>query len=311
MDVVYSSDENYAQHLAVSIVSLLENNKQEESITFYIFDNNITEASKTKIRELCTQYKREVHYIEFRDYALNLKSKINCPISISTYARLFIAELLPASCKRVIYLDCDTVVNGSIGSLLSMKMNNASVAGVLDTLPSYSKKNLGLRESDCYINAGVLLIDVEKWRNYDATDKFLRYLKDNDYKVFYQDQGVINAVLNSEMIILPPGYNVLTPFLTTKYKRLVKMYRLNNFYDEDEMAKAKAIPLIIHYTPEYVGRVWEKKCIHPRRELYIKYLSMTPWKGNIGEPTRITTKLRLIYWMERNLPVWLLRTLGC
>lgn len=308
MNIIYSSDENYARHMCVSMLSVICNNTDKEPINFYIFDNGIKDSTKSIIEEKCT--KCSIQYIDFSIYAQRLEQEIDCPISISTYARLFIPELLPDSCARAIYLDCDTVVCGSLKDLWYLDLEDNYVGGVLDTLSPSNKMKIGLSEKDIYINAGVLLIDVDLWRKNNIQKEFTCFINCHGGNVFYQDQGVINAVLNNKKKVIHPRYNTMTPILTCNYDRFVGLYRFPEYYSRKVFNEAQKLPVILHFTPEYVGRVWEKGCIHPMKNKYIYYLNMTPWKGIFQEPRKESAKIKLLYWMMRTLPVRVLRLWG-
>ena len=58
LNLVYSTDDGYVQHLAVSMLSLLENNRHIEEIKVYILDNQISEGNKNELKKICDQYKR-------------------------------------------------------------------------------------------------------------------------------------------------------------------------------------------------------------------------------------------------------------
>ena len=58
MNIVYVSNENYVRHLAVSVVSLLENNEAEEEIKIYVISTGISELSKPKLNKLVHSYQR-------------------------------------------------------------------------------------------------------------------------------------------------------------------------------------------------------------------------------------------------------------
>ena len=60
MNIVYSSDDNYAQHTGVSIISLLENNKHFNEINIYIVDNDIKNENKIKLNNIANRYKRKI-----------------------------------------------------------------------------------------------------------------------------------------------------------------------------------------------------------------------------------------------------------
>lgn len=303
MNIVYSSDENYAQHLCVSLVSLLENNKEDLSMNLFIISNKISDASKDKISDVAKRYGKKIEWIDFLPFQSELNLDMEWPISISSYARLFIAEMLPAWCKKVIYLDCDTVVCSSLSGMWAVEMKNCSVAGVEDLIQNEFKEKIGMNLADHYINAGILLIDLQKWREKNQGKLFLDFINDYKGRVTHHDQGVINGTLHQECLILPPQYNVMTPFFTKKYNDIRSFYQLSQYYSEEEIQRATTKPVIIHYTPECVGRVWEYDCKHPKVDLYRKYLDLTPWKGNLMHAKKIPLKLHFLYWMQKNLPI--------
>ena len=309
MNVIYSSDENYAQHLCVSLVSLLENNKDVQPLHLFIISNGITETSKQNIVDTAKKYRRDLNWIDFSPFKNKLTLDMEWPISISSYARLFIADMLPAWCDRAIYLDCDTVVCGSLSELWDIEMGTCSVGGVEDVVSSEFKGKIGMNPDAHYINAGVLLIDIAKWRAQETEKHFLAFIDGHEGRVAHHDQGVINGTLHQECLLLSPQYNAMTPFFTTKYNNLRSFYQLKHYYSQEDLQHAIEEPVIVHYTPEFVGRAWEYECKHPKADLYRMYLDRTPWKGHLVHAERQPAKLRLLYWMQKNLSVPLLQFL--
>ena len=309
MIVVYSSDENYAQHMAVSMVSLFRIHTKVEKLSVFVISNGISKACCTKLEVLAKSYNRTITWLDFKPFEEKLSLDMEWPISISSYARLFLAEMLPHWCDRVLYLDCDTIVCDDLTALWELDMQEHPVAGVKDTVNADFKRRVGLSPNDPYINAGILLIDLDLWRKHDIQNQFLSFINQRNGRVTHHDQGVINGVFSQNKLILSPRYNAMTPLFTHSYKRLVEFFRLNDFYSESQIMDAVRKPAIIHFTPEYVGRVWEKGCKHPHVDLYRNYLEQTPWKGNITDPEPLSLKLRILYWMYQNLPIRLIHIL--
>ena len=56
MNVLYSSDDNYAQHMGVSIYSLLRHNAEFENIRLYVIDNDISPENRDKLREMVSRF---------------------------------------------------------------------------------------------------------------------------------------------------------------------------------------------------------------------------------------------------------------
>lgn len=46
LNVVYSSDDNYAQHVGVSLLSLLQNNQHFNNINIFLIENNLSSYNK-------------------------------------------------------------------------------------------------------------------------------------------------------------------------------------------------------------------------------------------------------------------------
>ena len=68
--------------------------------------------------------------------------------------------------KRVIYLDCDMLICGSIAELWYQPLGTAIVAAVVD--PGFTQHAvLGLESTAPYFNFGMLLIHLEQWRTYE------------------------------------------------------------------------------------------------------------------------------------------------
>lgn len=116
-------------------------------------------------------------------------------ISLTSYARLFAGSILPANLDKVLYIDCDIIFNGSIRDLFNTDLGNCLVGGILDPLISRTyKKEIKIPMSEPYINAGVLIIPLNRWRSEGMEQKFVDFLVANRGKVHHHDQGIINAV---------------------------------------------------------------------------------------------------------------------
>jgi lipopolysaccharide biosynthesis glycosyltransferase len=306
VNIVYSSDENYVQHMGVSIFSLLEHNRDESEIDVYILANEISQSSERKLREMIQgQFGRKLEMIDFAPFREKLSLNMEWPISFSAYARLFLPEMLPTSCERVLYLDCDTVICGPLSNLWNINLNGCSAGGVLDTVLPQFKCTVGLKENEGYINSGVLLIDLKDWRENGIQKQFTAFIASHNGQVSHHDQGTINGVLHGKIAFLPPKFNAMTPVFTTRYENLFQLYHIEGpYYSKTEIREAKQSPVILHYVPEYVGRVWEYECRHPEKKRYQDCLAQTVWKGGMTHAEQsLSNKMRLIYWMQRRWPV--------
>ena len=176
------------------------------------------------------------------------------------YYRLLLPSLL-TNIDKLIYLDCDVVVNSSLSSLINTEMNNNLCMGVIDVLNIENQNRLHI---DKYVNSGVLLIDLKKWRKYNIEKKFIEYINTNIDKIIWGDQDTINAVLNGKIDYLDSRWNVqLTEYTGGKTEYFRNM-------EKDA--------LIIHFISD--KKPW-KFCKNKYEKYYYKYAKKSPWKPNI------------------------------
>lgn len=300
--LVYSSDDNYAQHTGVSIVSLLDNNKHFDDIHIYVIDNEISKSNKENLKEIINFYKREITFIDFNKYKCMLKLNMKWNISVSAYARLFISSILPTSIDKVLYFDCDTVIVDKVDELWNEDIKSYYVAGVADTVSSTTKSAVGIAMYENYINSGMLLINLKKWREDKIQDKFISFINSNNGSVTHHDQGVINGVLCKESKVLNPKFNLMTVYYTMKREDIISYYGIDNeFYSDEVIKESLRNPIYIHFTPGFTTRPWVKGCKHPKKQVYLEYLDKTPWKNSSLEKDKSKFRVKTINWIYRNL----------
>lgn len=301
--VAYASDDNYVQHVGVSMLSLYENNKMFESITVYILDTSISIENKQRLISISKEYNRNVVFFDFSDIKNFIGMEIWSDRSFATMSRLFIARYLPKNIEKILYLDCDSVINSSLEELWSIDIDDYYVAGVLDTVGTEVKKCIGLNENDIYINAGMLLINIKKWKDELVEQKLIDFFKKYKGHVPNMDQGAINGTLKNKICTIHPKFNVMSINLTHSYKDVLSIYKLVPYYDEKKFIEACNKPVIIHFTPGLANRPWSKNCCNPLKHLYIKYMNMTPWNGTVLQEDKRKLHVKLLSWIYFKLPI--------
>lgn len=302
MSVVYSTDDNYMQHAGVSLTSLFEHNQDAERIDVYVIQNEVSEENAKKLERIGERYRRSIRFVDFRHISRKLRLNTGGSISDSSYARLFIASVVDSDVDKVLYLDCDTLVTGSLRELWNTDLEDCWVAGVRDTAGPAARANVGLKEEDLYVNAGVLLINVKKWRECSAEERFVEFIDFYHGNVFHHDQGTINGVLRGKMLALPPKYNAMSVFFTMNRASLLTYYGMHDYYSEKELAEAKQQPVILHFTPAFVNRPWVAGCRHPYAPQYVKYLRLSPWQEAALQPDRRSRAERFVSFIYNYLP---------
>lgn len=285
MNIIYTSSDSYSEITGISIVSLLENNKDAENITIYLINNHISNQNKEKIEKLIKKYCRNIVFIDIPDLTNVLDFELNIGRwHISTFYRLFIGDILPRTVTRAIYIDSDTLVRNSLQEIYDIDLQDKIVAGVDDFRSDNYRTNIGLKPESCYINNGFLIIDVEKWRTNESQNKFIDIINKFKGNITYMDQGVSNAVFSKEdkVLLIPPKYNSQTIFHDFNYQELIKLRKPNQLPTEDEYEIARINPVVIHFTTSFYSgpRPWMKNCVHPYASEFDYYKSLSPWYMN-------------------------------
>lgn len=277
--ISYASDNNYVQHLTASVISLFRNNRSCE-FHVYILSNEIEEYKIEQLKEIAREHGHIIEIIEINEKISNIKDKIAITghLTISAYSRLFLASLVSESVEKILYLDCDTIINGDITPIWNYDIDKYYIAGVLDNINPDIKLKTKMELSDDYINSGVVLVNLKRWREDRMESKFLDFIASFDYQVPHHDQGVLNSVIR-EKFLLPLKYNVQTPVFLMSHKNLLHYFNLNSFYSKQEYDDSKTSSVIIHFTPFYTDKPWCEFCLHPLKELYTKSLEETMYSN--------------------------------
>ena len=250
ISICFCINDIYAQHLAVVLTSILKNNK-DSFFKFYVLSNDITEISKNKIDLLKKKYQNyNIEYLGVnKDLFTNFDLTIDY-ITIETYFRYILPDIFP-NLKKILYMDVDLVVNGNIKTLWNTDISEYYCAGVedinIDT--TFHKKNLNMDESDTYINAGVLLFNLDKMRKDFISQKLFETHKQYSNVLKYQDQDVINIVLRKKIKLLEFVYNFSTK-ISKKYPKLAKDAKIIHFIGPKKPWKtfsANKLKLLYYY----------------------------------------------------------------
>lgn len=285
MNVMYAADDGYAEILATSVSSLCRHNSD---VNLLILSMQITDEKKRLICTAAEQYGAMCTFCEMQDISELTDCKVVADRdSLAQFGRLFIEGLVPADWQRVLYLDCDTLVRGSLRALYDTDIDSYLIAGVEDAFSKYHRRTLHIPEDAPYINSGVMLINLEQWKSIHAERQLLEQVNAHRGRILQGDQGLISMCFHQEIRPLPLKWNVVT-YLYDFTERQMRLYRKpNRYYSEEEIAEAIADPQIIHFTSSFASlRPWQTEASrHPYyqewREIY-EGLGCTihPMKGN-------------------------------
>lgn len=241
--VVMATDDCYIP-LVVSLTSLLKSAAKNTFYNIYVlidvlFGKESEDAVKKSLKVFESQCTLSfVNVGNVFDQAL-----ISIPhITRPTYYRLMIPELIQE--EKCIYLDIDTIILEDLQELMNISLKGKYVAGVwhpgviLDRWEKTICRNAKVPKADQYINAGVLVMNLDMMRRDGLTKKFIQLIPRN---MPTQDQDILNHVCYGKIAFLPFRYNVMTKFADKR----IEDYE--GCYSEAELEEAWNRPYIIHY----------------------------------------------------------------
>lgn len=281
--IVYASDDAFAEILGVSLVSLYENSRDMDDIIVYVLDSGISSDNKSKIEGLAVQYSRSpIIWLPVTDINRILSMEVETDRgSLSQFARLFVSSNLPSDIEKVLYLDCDIIINHSIRKLWNIDLKGKTIAALLDAFSSFYRANVGLQKNDVMFNSGVMLIDLKKWKEQGIEDKLLQFIKSKNGRIQQADQGALNAVLSHDTYCFEPCFNSVTIYYDFNYDEMM-IYRKppKGFYSREQIKTAVENPYLIHYTTSFLSkRPWITGCQHKYVDVWLNYKRISPWKN--------------------------------
>lgn len=211
--------DDYNRHAAVTILSLLDNCDKGRFVVFHLLhDEGLINGNEEKARKNIVRYHKLIRdynaEIIFHNITANDKFKeipaINT-FTINSIFRLYLPELLP-DVGKIIYLDCDVVVNADISELYDININEFPIAVVkrgISTMPFGWKRyylSIGLTVDDLF-NSGILIFNLERIReNHSLVPEALSFLSQHRNTPF-PDQDFLIWTFRGECFWLDGRYN--------------------------------------------------------------------------------------------------------
>lgn len=301
--IAYTTNRNYLSFAAISCRSLMESNP-DARFHIHVLGHELEPQDVDSIRTVIPKDRAELTVYPMERLREMLTIKVPDSFPLIAYARLFLASVLPNNVNRVIYLDGDTIIRGDIRPLYEAGLGDALVGGIIDPIASSEyKRRTGIANNEPYINAGVLVIPLDKWRKEKIEDRFVEHLRQCNGSVFLFDQGLVNAVCVGKKQLITPKYDLMTNYIAYPYKFL-KKYNAP-FYPKSIVQEAIDNPVVIHFTGRLYGRPWEDDCRHPYKEEFMHYKGLTPFKDLPVGHTNLDRFDRMSNWIYWHCPFFI------
>ena len=263
--VLMCGDAGYFQHIAACLISLSETNPDTRFLVVVLATSS-TAADDAKLTGSFGAHRNVSVNVQAFDAAvlegLPLGPGYYPP---EIYARFWVEHYFPKDVERVLYLDGDMVIVGSVAPLLEMPLDGAVLAAV--QIPgSLSPQRLGYDPSYGYFNSGVMVINLLRWRELQAERILIQAAHDLAPKLNDPDQDVLNYCFHDQVIRLDYIWNAISPFF-----RKISVLALS----ESEMQRTVRDVRIVHFNGP--GKPWHYLCFHPYAKTYLACVKKTAW----------------------------------
>lgn len=222
MNILYCIDEtkkDYSRFLWVSIFSLLENNKDED-IHIYVITTKLEEENKKELERIVNLYGKNIKFSSNKEI---IPQNINDIVyksniwPIACYYRLFFNRCFTDIKDRLLYFDCDTIINKNLSEFYNVDFWENIIAWWIDIpITRYVTHKKVWTDFDSYINSWILLFNVPKFIQIDLYGK-INYVNKN-YTIKYVDQDYINIIFKWKILM----YDSLQTIVTSKFDKNIE-----------------------------------------------------------------------------------------
>jgi len=211
MNILIAINNAYIDYAKTMLYSLKINNPVEYDI--YLMYNQLNRQGIQSMQKFCSQNSMQLHPIHVADTELEGMTLGNAHFSIEMYYRIFVQKYVPETLDRILWLDADIVVDGSITEFYNMDMDGQLIAACADCgwnseeTVIRCKNKLNLPEEHVYFNSGVILFDLNAIRKQLEFGTILDTLKRYQDVLVFPDQDILNVLYDGKTKMISKRFN--------------------------------------------------------------------------------------------------------
>ena len=275
-------DDNYVRPTGTAIASILISNPGERFV-IYLLTQGLRDDSIDILDGFAGRYsdrlELKVTLVDGKDFA-DCPIRENDHVSIVSYFRIILPQIVPSESGRILYIDGDVLCIDSLRDFYDMELDGYAAATVHDERNDDDEifERLEYPKANGYFGAGVMLINLDWWRERDVQGKCFDFIRKNPEKCLWHDQDALNKVLNGNVKWADFRYNFTQGFFFDKSALL-----LDEKYFPD-IDSALENPCILHFSATY--KPWHVECNSPCKRMYREF-----YRSVTGEKLPLTRKL--------------------
>ena len=259
ISISFSVSDNYSQHLAVVLASVLVNNPWSRFV-FHVLHRNISDVNQALIRELETDYSNCEIAFHCIDEAVFAKFPIPEQLEHITqemYYRYILPDILCEE-DRTIYSDVDVLCMGDLRPLWNVELNGNVIAAVSEgEAGEFKKKLIGLVGPEPYFYSGLLVMDLSAMREGGYARKLMETTVAYSNVLSWPDQDAINITFRDRILQLGAEWDGIN----VKYSPFRK-------------------DILIWHFPGMMLKPWCNIWKNTTWPVYLRYLLVSPYRKN-------------------------------
>jgi len=317
--VLCAADDHYIKPLAVTLRSAAARLNPNSHLHVVLMDGGISDSNFAALDDTLQGLPVSVNVLSVnRKEVEDLGTSHH--ITHTAYFRLLAGRLLPPEIKKVIYLDSDVLVNADLTELWKLELGDHYCLAAPDIACPYidayaacendpalkpavpyfaavspvaNWRELGIDGQANYFNSGVMVLNLQRWRQESIDQKLLACLRENAAYVWCWDQYALNVVFAGQWGMMPLRWNQGAHIF--EYPDAA-----SSPLDESEYSQLRDDPAVIHFTTEF--KPWKYHPFHPLRDLFFEALDETSWRGWRPEKPEFSLKrwwdLQAVHWIR-------------
>ena len=230
VNILYCFDKNYNLQAFTSMISLLDHS--EDIINLHIIHKDVMTIED--FPKIIINHKN-LNKLTINTFDLKYKKFPNIEnshVSEATYYRIYLNEFLPSDINSILYVDADIIFLNDITNIYSEITDNLVKSNyVVAAATEYSRDDLNNKrftnlemKSNKYLNAGVMFIDLAKWRNQKVYESLIETQIRMGPRLIYWDQDVFNSFLDGEYMEIPQKLNFNPSNIEYSLKKINEIY---------------------------------------------------------------------------------------
>jgi lipopolysaccharide biosynthesis glycosyltransferase len=290
--VFFTNREKDLPYLAVAVRSLAANCSEPEKLQVHVLWLDLSSTALERLAQSWADLPLRYTFHEIEEPA---REMVQADSRFGYWAYLWFDRFVSPDCRRVLLLDSDVLAFGDITDLWQLDMEGKAVGAVLDPFgrsagygESLSKAapNLGYEfgPDDPYFNTGVLLVDMNRWRERDVTEEVSRKFEGGFAELTFHDQDTLNLMFRGDIVSLSPKWNMI------EQTELYKGWPFD-LYRETEPPLEYFETKIRHFAGLIKPDIpWIRRS---ERQAYYRHLDATEWRG-LRSPAQQTLQGRIL-----------------